>query len=65
MLIRLLVVLFVLSLAASAAPLVTNGFFTTDCSGWTPSNTDGSFCQTGTGGLGPGKRRPELDRPEL
>jgi len=54
MIVRLIVVLFVLSLAASAAPLVTNGFFTTDCSGWATVNTDGSFCQTGVGGLGAG-----------
>jgi hypothetical protein len=33
----------------SAAVLVTNGMFNTDCSGWVTTNTDGSFCQVGGG----------------
>jgi len=45
---------FALLLPISAGNLVTNGTFTTDCSGWVTANTDGSFCQTGTGGLGAG-----------
>jgi len=38
----------------SASNLVVNGTFDTDCSAWTPTNVDGSFCQNGLGGLGPG-----------
>src|ERR1019366_6473292 len=38
----------------SASNLVTNGDFTVDCSGWSTSATDGSFCQSGSGSLGAG-----------
>ena len=50
---QLLFVLLTLGLPLSAN-LVTNGSFTTDCSGWVTANIDGSFCQSGLGGLGAG-----------
>lgn len=47
--------LCVLVLPLSAANLVTNGTFDTNCLGWATVNTDGSFCQVGAGQtLGPG-----------
>lgn len=48
-----LIALFCMGFSASGANLVTNGDFSVDCNGWTTSNTDGFFCQNGSG-LGPG-----------
>jgi hypothetical protein len=46
--------LVALAIPLSAANLVVNGDFTLNCNGWSTSNTDGSFCQNGSGGLGAG-----------